>query len=613
MILRILNLLVICALVMAAAYVYRIKFDSTVQAERLAKIRGEVRRERDAIAGLRAEWSELDSPARIQALAKRYLPLKPVAPTQFDTLNQLPERPPQFIKPDSPDPIGAAHREAGGARRADRKHSGAGALRGLPTIRTRRDEVAKKSRRGKAGGSTDERDGTNRGPGPPIVWRRLVQRLLYGTEDRPRRQGARAGRPGDPAFARGLLHHRGAPRHVRRGFRRPHRASCRYRRRHRDRAAGHSRSQRRSAGDRRARALALRRAAPADRRRRSGGDADRRSARSRRRRTARAAVVEARLRLAQTRYHARAAARDLSPGPARHRLSQREQARLSERPPKSRTSSATSISTTRASPAWRSGSTATASPRCTWRGLPPTGCKIRCSSAVDLRVQHALRDELVAARAKFKAIAAAGIVLDVRTGEVVAMVSEPDYDPEQSAPGARSDAHQPADHRRVRDGIDLQGVHHRDGAQLRQGHAEIVVRRAHAAAFRQVRHSRFPPAEPRAHGAGNLHLFLEHRRGARRARGRRRRAQGVPEENWDSSTGCAPNCPESAEPIVPKRWGELNTITIAFGHGLSVAPLQAVMGVAALMNGGILIPPTFLKRTEEEATGARQTRHQARN
>jgi cell division protein FtsI (penicillin-binding protein 3) len=59
--------------------------------------------------------------------------------------------------------------------------------------------------------------------------------------------------------------------------------------------------------------------------------------------------------------------------------------------------------------------------------------------------------------------------------------------------------------------------------------------------------------------------------------------------------------PESAEPIVPKRWGELNTITIAFGHGLSVAPLQAVMGVAALMNGGMLISPTFLRRTEAEA------------
>src|SRR5436305_11084739 len=59
--------------------------------------------------------------------------------------------------------------------------------------------------------------------------------------------------------------------------------------------------------------------------------------------------------------------------------------------------------------------------------------------------------------------------------------------------------------------------------------------------------------------------------------------------------------PESAEPLVPRRWGELNTVTIAFGHGLSVAPLQAVAGISALMNGGHLFPPTFRKRTEKEA------------
>ena len=71
--------------------------------------------------------------------------------------------------------------------------------------------------------------------------------------------------------------------------------------------------------------------------------------------------------------------------------------------------------------------------------------------------------------------------------------------------------------------------------------------------------------------------------------------------------------PESAEPLVPKRWGELNTVTIAFGHGLSVAPLQAVMAIGALVNGGCLIPPTFLKRTEEEAHEARQAGDQARD
>jgi len=104
MTLRVLNLVVIGALVLAAAYVYRIKFDSTVQAERLAKIRSEVRRERDTIAALRAEWGELDNPARIEALANRYLQLKPVAPNQFDKFDQLPDRPPQFV-PKGIDPI----------------------------------------------------------------------------------------------------------------------------------------------------------------------------------------------------------------------------------------------------------------------------------------------------------------------------------------------------------------------------------------------------------------------------------------------------------------------------------------------------------------------------
>jgi hypothetical protein len=58
-----LNIVVIGALVLAAAYVYRIKFDSTVQAERLAKLRSEVRRERDTIAALRAEWGNSTIPA----------------------------------------------------------------------------------------------------------------------------------------------------------------------------------------------------------------------------------------------------------------------------------------------------------------------------------------------------------------------------------------------------------------------------------------------------------------------------------------------------------------------------------------------------------------------
>ena len=102
---RLINILVICALVLAAASVYKIKFDSTLQAARVAKLRNELRHERDAIAVLRAQWAKLDTPARIQELADRFLKLQPVKPTQFDNFDNLPPRPP--APPPGRDPIGA--------------------------------------------------------------------------------------------------------------------------------------------------------------------------------------------------------------------------------------------------------------------------------------------------------------------------------------------------------------------------------------------------------------------------------------------------------------------------------------------------------------------------
>ena len=105
--LRLINLVVIAALVLAAAWVYEIKYSSTRQAERVAKLRAEIRRERDAIAALRAEWAQLDNPDRIQILARRHLTLKPIEATQFDPLDRLPEKPVEIVPPGSADPIGA--------------------------------------------------------------------------------------------------------------------------------------------------------------------------------------------------------------------------------------------------------------------------------------------------------------------------------------------------------------------------------------------------------------------------------------------------------------------------------------------------------------------------
>ena len=102
---RLLHLLVIGALVFAAAYVYRIKMDSTVRTERVLKLHAEIREERDKIAVLRAEWARLDAPLRLQGLVERHLPLKPLNANQYNDLKNLPERPPSLVKPDDPDPI----------------------------------------------------------------------------------------------------------------------------------------------------------------------------------------------------------------------------------------------------------------------------------------------------------------------------------------------------------------------------------------------------------------------------------------------------------------------------------------------------------------------------
>ena len=105
--LRILHVLVLGVLVLAAADVYKIKFESTLQAESVARLRNDIRHEHDAIAALRAEWTKLDTPDRIEQLAHRHLALRPVDVMQFDTLDGLPEKPPPLVPAGTSDPIGA--------------------------------------------------------------------------------------------------------------------------------------------------------------------------------------------------------------------------------------------------------------------------------------------------------------------------------------------------------------------------------------------------------------------------------------------------------------------------------------------------------------------------
>jgi cell division protein FtsI (penicillin-binding protein 3) len=220
--------------------------------------------------------------------------------------------------------------------------------------------------------------------------------------------------------------------------------------------------------------------------------------------------------------------------------------------------------------------------------------------AVDLRVEHALRDELLAARDKYKAQAAAGLVTDVNTGEVVAMVSVPDYNPNNPR-----EALDPTRINRLTTGVYEMGSTFKlltVAMGLDSGRVSLA--------------SSFDARMPLRYGRFNISDYHAQRRiltvpeiftySSNIGTARIALAMGVEHHKWylkkmGQLDRLRTELPESAEPLVPKRWKEINTVTIAFGHGLSVAPLQAVMAMSALMNGGNLIPPTFLKRTPEEA------------
>lgn len=103
MFLRFLAGLSILVLVGSAFAVYKVKYDSTYEVQRIAKLRAEIRSEREKLALLRAEWTRLSAPQRIQELAVRHLGMKPLEVARISDLSNLPEKP---KGPEDRDPIG---------------------------------------------------------------------------------------------------------------------------------------------------------------------------------------------------------------------------------------------------------------------------------------------------------------------------------------------------------------------------------------------------------------------------------------------------------------------------------------------------------------------------
>ena len=231
---------------------------------------------------------------------------------------------------------------------------------------------------------------------------------------------------------------------------------------------------------------------------------------------------------------------------------------------------------------------------------PQNGGVAPIELSLDSRVQHAMTDEISKAISKFKAIAGGGIVLDIHTGEVLSLVSLPDFNPN-------------ADDKRI--GKDQQNRMLSGVYEL----GSVIKAVTFAMAFDTGTvnmNSRYDARFPLVIGTARISDFHA-----------QRRVLTVPEIFTNSSNiGTAKmaldvgleqhyaflrkvglmerlttEVPESAKPILPRKWSKLASATAAFGHGFAVQPLQGLSVVAALLNGGKMIPPTFLRRTADEA------------
>lgn len=223
--------------------------------------------------------------------------------------------------------------------------------------------------------------------------------------------------------------------------------------------------------------------------------------------------------------------------------------------------------------------------------------------SIDIRAQHALTDEIDRAIAKFRAKAGGGIVLDVTTGEVIALASLPDFNPNDENKNFTTDQ-----------------MNKMTSGVFELGSVIKAITFAMAFDYGTVTlSSRYDARFPLVIGSARINDYHA-----------QRRVMTVPEIFTNSSNiGTAKmaldvgtekhqeflrraglfdrlvtEVPESAKPLLPRRWGKLVTATAAFGHGFAVQPLQGAAVVAGLLNGGRLITPTFIKRSREEAEAA---------
>lgn len=225
--------------------------------------------------------------------------------------------------------------------------------------------------------------------------------------------------------------------------------------------------------------------------------------------------------------------------------------------------------------------------------LRDAGQPLRLS--LDLRVQAAATEELAAAVTEFEALGGAAVVMDVRTSELLAMVSLPDFDP--NVPTGTTGV---AGFNRATKGVYEMGSTFKLFTTAMALDSGVVDLGARYDATKPLRVARFTINDYHAENRWlTVPEILVHSSNIGSARMALDVGTDV-QQRYLSALGLLDTptveLPEVARPLTPATWRDINTMTIGFGHGIAVSPLQMVSAVASLVNGGVLRPATIVRR-----------------
>ncbi|GAB5375172.1 MAG: penicillin-binding protein 2 [Acuticoccus sp.] len=223
--------------------------------------------------------------------------------------------------------------------------------------------------------------------------------------------------------------------------------------------------------------------------------------------------------------------------------------------------------------------------------------------SLDLRVQHAVRDELSRAMERYRAKAAVGIVLDARTLEVMAMSSLPDYDPNHPSQSLEEKRLN-----RALTGVFELGSIFKSFTMASALDAGVISLDSTVDARYPLRIGRHTiedfHAKARWLTVREVFKYSSNIGTAKIAKALGKTRQQEYLERLGMFDRMATELPEGARPLVPSRWADITAATVSYGHGMAVTPMHAAAAAAAILNGGVYAAPTFYPRSEAEMQGA---------